>query len=55
MSYKDHLKQRIQEIKMQLARDQQQSEALQRELEQLEIKEFEESLREENTQILLKG
>ncbi len=55
MSYKDHLKQRIREIKLQIANSEGQAEALQKELEQLELKEFEEDLREENNQVLLKG
>jgi hypothetical protein len=52
---KDHLKQRIREIKLQIANSEGQAEALQKELEQLELKEFEEDLREENNQVLLKG
>lgn len=55
MSYKDYLKQRIQEIKLQMANNQGQVEALQKELEQLELKEFEEDLRQEDTRVLLKG
>ena len=55
MSYKEYLKQRIQEIKLQIANSQGHAEALENELKQLELKEFEEELREENTQVLLKG
>ena len=55
MSYKDHLKQRIREIKLQIANSEGQAEALQKELEQLELKEFEEDLREEDERTLLKG
>jgi hypothetical protein len=55
MSYKDYLKQRIQEIKLRIANSEGQAEALQKELEQLEMKEFEEDLREESNQVLLKG
>lgn len=55
MSYREHLKQRIKEIQLQIANNQGQAEALENELKQLEMKEFEEDLREENNQVLLKG
>ena len=55
MSYKEFLVQRIKELELQIANNQGNVEALKKELNSLAIKEFEEDLREENQQILLKG
>lgn len=55
MSYKNYLKQKIKELELQIANNQGNVEKLREELKALELKEFEEDLREENQQILLKG
>jgi len=57
MSYKDFLRQRIQELQHNIDNNVGQVDALKKELKELELKEFEEDLREsqESPQILLKG
>lgn len=57
MSYRNHLKQRIKELELEIANKEDHKEALEREMRELMIKDFEEEMREENMQkpSLLKG
>lgn len=55
MSYKVYLRQRIKELELMIANNEGQVEELKKELHKLELNEFEEDLREENKQVLLKG
>lgn len=54
MSYKKYLQQQIKELELQIANSQGDVEKLREDLKKLELKEFEEDLREDS-QILLKG
>jgi len=55
MSYRNELKNRIEELKREISEDKGQIEALKKELKRLEIAEFEEDLSEDSSQQLLKG
>lgn len=55
MSYKDYLKQRIQELESRVANDKQELDEIQKELNKLRLAEFEEDLANESTQQFLKG
>jgi septal ring factor EnvC (AmiA/AmiB activator) len=56
MSYRNYLKQKIAEIQSQIGKDSDHADKLREELKDLELKEFEEDLRESgDSQILLKG
>jgi len=55
MSYKFHIKKRIAELQTQIDNKYGQVEALQKELQQLKVKEFEEDMKEEDERVLLKG
>ena len=56
MSYKDFLKERINQLELQIANEQGQKDALKKELQDLMRQEFEEDLREETDKpTLLKG
>ena len=55
MSYKFHIKKRIAELQTQIDNKYGQVEALQKELRQLKVKEFEENMKEEDERVLLKG
>jgi peptidoglycan hydrolase CwlO-like protein len=55
MSHKFYLKKRINELQAQIDNKYGQVEALQKELQELKVKEFEEDLREEDERMLLKG
>lgn len=54
-SYKRLLKQQIKELEIHIEQSTEKKEDLQRELNKLRIAEFEEDMREESTQQLLKG
>jgi uncharacterized coiled-coil DUF342 family protein len=55
MSYRNELKNRIEELKREISEDRGQIEALKKELKRLEMAEFEEDLSEDSSQQLLKG
>jgi len=55
MSYRNELKNRIEELKREISEDKGQIEALKKELKRLEMAEFEEDLSEDSNQQLLKG
>jgi uncharacterized coiled-coil DUF342 family protein len=55
MSYRNELKNRIEELKREISEDKGQIEALKKELKRLEMAEFEEDLSEDSSQQLLKG
>ena len=55
MSYRNELKNRIEELKREIFEDKGQIEALKKELKRLEMAEFEEDLSEDSSQQLLKG
>jgi hypothetical protein len=55
MSYKNYLREKIKELKMEIETDKGEIELLKKELRDLELKEFEEDLREEGANQLLKG
>ena len=55
MSHKHYLRKRINELQAQIDNKYGQVEALQKELKELKLKEFEEDLREEDERMLLKG
>jgi uncharacterized coiled-coil DUF342 family protein len=55
MSYRNELKNRIEELKQEISEDKGQIEALKKELKRLEMAEFEEDLSEDSSQQLLKG
>ena len=53
MSYRDNLKQRISELQHEISTRQDKKEVLEKELQDLMLKDFEEEMREENHQRLL--
>lgn len=55
MSYKNYLREKIKELKLEIETDKGEIEILKKELRDLEMKEFEEDLREEGNNQLLKG
>lgn len=55
MSHKFYLKKRIAELQAQIDNKYGQVETLQKELQELKLKEFEEDMREDDERILLKG
>ena len=55
MSYKDYLNQKIQELEKRIVYSAEEKRAIEEELNKLRISEFEEDLRNESTQQLLKG
>ena len=55
MSYRNELKNRIEELNREISEDKGQIEALKKELKRLEMAEFEEDLSEDSSQQLLKG
>ena len=55
MSHKHYIRKRISELQTQIDNKYGQVEALQKELQELKVKEFEEDLREEDERMLLKG
>lgn len=55
MAYKDYLKQKIKELEEKIASSTEEKNAIQEELNRLRLSEFEEDMREESSQQLLKG
>ena len=55
MAYKDYLKQRIKELEDKIVSSTEEKNAIQEELNRLRLSEFEEDMREESSQQLLKG
>lgn len=55
MSYKDYLQKRIYELEYKIRNNLGEKDQLEKELRKLELQEFEEDLREQNNQQLLKG
>ena len=55
MSYKDYLNQKIQELEKRIVYSAEEKRAIEEELNKLKIAEFEEDMREESSQQLLKG
>ena len=55
MAYKDYLKQRIKELEEKITSSTEEKNAIQKELNKLRLSEFEEDMREESSQQLLKG
>ena len=55
MAYKDYLKQKIKELEEKIASSTEEKNAIQKELNRLRLSEFEEDMREESSQQLLKG
>ena len=55
MSYRKYIQQRIQELQREISEDKGEIESLKKELNKLELAEFEEDLHEQNNQQLLKG
>lgn len=55
MSYREELKKRIEELKFEIAARQDRKEILEKELQDLMRKDFEEEMREDNDLRLLKG
>jgi len=55
MAYKDYLKQKIKELEEKIASSTEEKTAIEEELNRLRMSEFEEDMREESSQQLLKG
>jgi len=55
MAYKDFLKQKIKELEQKIASSEEEKTVIQSELNKLRLAEFEEDMREESPQQLLKG
>lgn len=55
MAYKDYLKQKIKELEEKISSSTEEKNAIQEELNKLRLAEFEEDMREESSQQLLKG
>jgi uncharacterized protein YlxW (UPF0749 family) len=55
MAYKDYLKQRIKELEEKITSSTEEKNAIEEELNRLRLSEFEEDMREESSQQLLKG